>query len=153
MTNTKPVIFLDVDGVINDLRWSDENLQDVYPTELGYDVRVSLQTIELVQHLNEIADIYWLTTWRENANRDISPILGIPTDLPVITDDTDNRNVAWKAAEARKVAAGLLDEGRRVYWIEDFYGRLPFVPGVRMVDTGAQERLTYEVLPYKLLPV
>lgn len=150
--NTRPVVFLDVDGVINDLNWypKDDDTRTVHNTELGYLVTIARETRELVAALHKVADIYWLTTWREAANRDISPLVGLPSDLPVITDGTTDRWVHWKAEAARPIAEALLAEGRDVYWIEDFYGRLPFIPGVRMVDTGVNKKLVANDIPVEL---
>jgi hypothetical protein len=46
--------------------------------------------------------------------------------------------VDWKAAAAKDLVAEALEAGRRVLWIEDFWGRLPIdeMPaGTEYVDT------------------
>lgn len=86
----KPVMFLDVDGVLNAFRkspWAETTKTRVYPS--GYEHGLLIQTSPLLgQRLLELeVDIHWLTTWREEANVHISPLVGLPQDLPVVQWD------------------------------------------------------------------
>lgn len=79
--------------------------------------------------LGEVFDIVWATTWLDEANRFLSPLLGLPTDLPWIpfTDEElanknrpqlGRRNGSWKTP----IIARWLDEnhpGRAWAWVDD----------------------------------
>lgn len=50
-------------------------------------------------HLAERYQLVWATTWEHDANRQLSPILGLPDDLPVITlwaDLARTGDASWK---------------------------------------------------------
>lgn len=153
MNSKDTVIFLDVDGVLNHLYvWPRKNHPGITRHEFrhddgngGYTVAVYFPDWmpELVQYLVDNYEVHWLTTWRHWANTQLAPILGIP-ELPVITDGTMRRVVDWKAKAAAPLANDLLAQGKRVIWIEDFYGRIPvhaMPAGVEFVDTGEREGL------------
>lgn len=150
----RPVIFLDVDGVINSLQhlygrscWQapdDPTVQEHYVNP--YNLYVPDYMPGLLVALHAVTDIYWLTTWREEANEKISPLVGLPNDLPVLID-TDDVALAlpnlldgsvdvpsWKAEVAEQTARGL---ERPVYWIEDFGGVHSTSPGLQLIDTDA----------------
>lgn len=126
MTKNNIAVFLDVDGVINSLNhlFTHGKINFDSPTlpykANGYTVWVPNYMNDLIQAIHRSTDLYWLTTWRDNANTWISPILGIPNNIPVITDGTPARNVSWKFAAALPVAKKLHESGQKVYWIEDF---------------------------------
>ena len=121
-------VFLDVDGVINSLNhlYEDGDFHmsaPAKPYQAGkYRVWVPDYMGALIRAIYKSTDLYWLTTWRDKANKYISPILGIPSDIPVITDGLNTRNVRWKAAACRPTAERLSAQGKTVYWIEDFHG-------------------------------
>lgn len=110
----------------------------------------------LIQSIAAGTEIHWCTTWRETANTDIAPILGVGP-FPVVDDGTDNHWVDWKAASAHGVASDAIDAGRRVIWIEDFYGEIPeseMPQGVEYVDTATTPGgavLTPELVPDGLI--
>lgn len=155
--NPRPLVLLDVDGVINDLkglrRGSTNTATHTTVTSHGFRVVVPHYMPVLIQWLCSVADVHWCTTWRHRANDDIAAHLGIPA-LPVVDDGTDDRHVGWKAAAARDLAAAALAEGRRVLWIEDFYDDPPIdemPPGVEFLDTASDENfelvLTTDMIP------
>lgn len=138
----KPLVLLDVDGVINDLgslygvprEW---RIAEVAAN--GFLVHIPEYMPALVKRIDEIADIYWCTTWRHRANDEIVTHLGVGP-FPVVDDGTSRRVTSWKAAAAYELAADALDAGRRVIWIEDFYGAPPadeMPEGTEFVDTAA----------------
>jgi len=163
MKNEEIVIFLDVDGVLNHLyAWNRDGFDTHHflhfdeKTSTNYRVGVNFPDWmpELVQHLVENYEVHWLTTWRHKANEQLAPILGIP-ELPVITDGTGRRIVDWKPNAAFSLASDLLAQGKRVIWIEDFYGRIPVnqMPyGMEFIDTGAREGLFGDDIPFLLTP-
>lgn len=92
-------------------------------------VRISpLHTAEFAA-LGEVFDIMWATTWLDEANRFLSPLLGLPEDLPWVpfTDEemanknrpqVGRRNGSWKTP----ILARWLDEqhpSRAWAWIDD----------------------------------
>lgn len=142
--NDRPVVLLDVDGVINDFEevgtrtglWS----LDIIRSH-GYAVAVPEYMPQLIQEICKVAEVHWCTTWRHRANEEIADHLGI-AQLPVVDDGTSRRIVDWKAAAAYDLVAGALAAGRRVLWIEDFYGQLPvdeMPAGTEFLDTAANQ--------------
>lgn len=140
-TPQRPVVLLDVDGVINDLDYgyrANPRNHDLVDSH-GHLVAIPDYMPTLVQWLCEVAEVHWCTTWRERANDDIANHLGIGP-LPVVDDGTRDRHVTWKAAAAYPLAEKALAAGRRVLWIEDFYGEPPSAEmpsGVEFVDTAS----------------
>ena len=137
----KPLVLLDVDGVVNDLtHWTQAEMAEMGMTTFvsnGYTIRMPKYMPELVQSLVDNCEVHWCSTWRERANLDIAGMLGIP-HLPVVTDGTDQRVTSWKHGAATPLVLEALGQGRKVYWIEDFYGKLPPMPkGTVFVDTAS----------------
>jgi len=138
----KPLVLLDVDGVINDIMLVGETLgtwETNFINSHGYDVAIPAYMPELIQRLCRVAEVHWCTTWRHNANDEIAAHLGVGP-LPVVDDGSRSRFVDWKPAAAYEVAQKALNEGRQVCWIEDFWGDEPYdlMPeGVQFVDTAA----------------
>ena len=126
MIRHENTIFLDVDGVINSITHL-YNREDTvfsentvpYPAN-GYTVWIPDYMKSLVQAMEKSTNLYWLTTWRENANEFISPILGISQDIPVIDDGSAKRHVDWKFPASLPLAKELHAEGQKIYWVEDF---------------------------------
>ena len=143
----KPLVLLDVDGVINDaemlvaIRLADD--REARAAQLGIDVVVShghhvaipRYMPELVQTLVDECEVWWCTTWRSFANDEIATYLGIEP-LPFIDDGTRSAGTAWKAGAAASTIEADQAEGRPVVWIEDFNGDFPDVDGVVFIDTG-----------------
>ena len=136
----RPLILLDVDGVINDIEgvglrteaWETHAFQSH-----GYTLLVPDYMPTLIRTLCAIGEVRWCTTWRHRANDEIATFLGIDR-LEVIDDGSESRFVDWKAGAAHNVAQEALNAGRRVLWIEDFWGQLPTdeMPlGVEYLDT------------------
>lgn len=120
-------VFLDVDGVINSLHhlYTGGKIEfgaDVQPHEAGnYTIWVPDYMAELIQAIERSTDLYWLTTWRQEANNHISEqVLGISPNTPVIDDGTRQRAPHWKFDACLDLAIQLHDEGKTVLWIEDF---------------------------------
>jgi hypothetical protein len=153
MTDNRPLVLLDVDGVVNALE------PHVVATQRhqadGYTLEIPDYLPSLVAHLTTVAEVWWCTTWRHAANLHISPLLGIGS-LPVVDDGSESRYVEWKAAAAKPLVESALAAGRAVVWVEDFYGYPPVAelpPGVQFVDTTVDDSfvLRPEHLPPFLL--
>lgn len=78
-TMLKPLILLDVDGVINALdggnkkRWKDVEKKVVNK----YDIYYSPTVVNKINAWSKVAEVRWLTTWDENARRLLAPALGL----------------------------------------------------------------------------
>lgn len=157
----RPLVLLDVDGVINDLGaargvprpWTWEVVRSH-----GYDLYVPDYMPALVRHLARRAEVWWCTTWRDRANDELAAHLGVGP-FPVVDDGTTSSFVEWKPAAARPLVTAAFETGRRVYWIEDFYGMPPvdeLPAGVVYVDTAptlhTEAVLRPEHLPRVLRP-
>ena len=154
-----PLVLLDVDGVINDLGhlYGHRRPWETRVVEAGrFRVHIPDYMPNLIQSIASVAEIHWCTTWRENANTDIAPVLDVGP-FPVIDDGSDDPWGDWKAAAAYDVASHAIALQRRVIWIEDFYGELPhseMPAGVEYVDTAVTPGgavLTPELVPRGLV--
>lgn len=136
----RPLILLDLDGVINDLG-SLAGMKRPWRVDIvrshGYTVHIPSYMPALIRALADLAEIHWLTTWRHRANDAVADHLGAGR-FPVIDDGTGDRHVDWKPAAAFAVAGEAIEAGRPVIWIEDFGGFIPreeMPAGVMFVDT------------------
>ena len=155
----RPLVLLDIDGVLHDrsalleVRWSDDpreaadRLDVTVITSHGHRLAFPRYMPELVQHLAGAAELWWCTTWRHRANDEIRDHLGIDP-LPVVDDGTRSVGLDWKVRTATPLIYEALTHDRTVYWIEDFHGIYPeFEHRVTYVDTGATGILRWSDLP------
>ena len=154
-----PLVLLDVDGVINDLGYLRGTTRPwataVVPSH-GFQICIPDYMPALLQHLAGRSEIRWCTTWRLRANDEIARHLGIGP-FPAVDDGSKRRDVSWKAQAACALAERTLAEGRRVLWIEDFYGAPPTLQmprGIEFIDTAAHNEcvLLPSHLPTDLRP-
>lgn len=139
-TRMKPMVLLDLDGVINahkddpsmgfELLWRGG--------KYGWVIEVAHDTVEALRLLlSGSNEVLWCTAWREDANRDpmqwmIGQGLQPPgTQWHVVTNggalDKDGFTTGWKLDAVRKDIRVRFarDAGRPIYWIEDFgFGEL-----------------------------
>lgn len=119
----RPVVFLDVDGVLNAVP-----LDGVAPKTFT-DWQTSRRNGFRIIHSPEMgarlaaleADIYWLTTWCELANEHIGPLFGWG-ELPVLGQAQwrNDRGPGWWKSKA---AEQFVAEHHRPYvWIDDDLG-------------------------------
>jgi hypothetical protein len=122
MTNTdeRPVLLLDIDGVLNlfpkplDLHArvkgtasanSVEREHDVHRVVLDaaqihpYTVRIPADLPSLIAQLSEHYDIHWYTMWNASANRVFAPLAGIP-EFPHFQCDWIAGEIAFEDAES-----------------------------------------------------
>jgi hypothetical protein len=87
MADSRPILAVDVDGVIS-LFGFEEDLSDA-PGELklidGMLHCISLAAGERLRRLAAHYDLAWATGWEERANEHLSPMLGLPNNLPTLT--------------------------------------------------------------------
>lgn len=82
----RPLVCLDVDGVLNVLDENSDAWEDWRTTEVdGWDVTVSDELARRLERLD--AQRVWLTTWEHDANRHLVSFLGWQEQLPVLTSD------------------------------------------------------------------
>jgi hypothetical protein len=117
----KPVLFLDVDGVLNAFLcspWADACATEVELDGSCYQIRTSRLLGEALLDLD--ADIHWLTTWKHDANELISPLVGFPEDLPVVEwtyGANDWRSLDGKGWAVRQWVAE--HPGHPYIWVDD----------------------------------
>lgn len=116
----RPLLLLDVDGPLNPHR-----AKTVPPGYQPHEITEGAKTwrVLLNQHhgveLNALADTFdlaWATSWEHGANRLLSPLLGLPNDLPVIIWPSREpvRRGSWKTPY---VANWVGD--RPFVWVDD----------------------------------
>ncbi len=120
----KPLLFLDVDGVLNPVCPHPDAGFDSH-TLLGYAVLLSGRHRDWLDELADTYDLVWATTWEDEANRHIAPCLGLP-QLPVVRltgyvpQPGDPRVPLMELLSSRKWAPILrYADGRPFAWIDD----------------------------------
>lgn len=120
MEHRRPILALDVDGPINTFGTQDK--RDVYECMAG-DVPVTIPRAvpEFLGRLNKEFQIVWFSSWKRTANQSISPLVGLPTNLPVIDYDRYGRP---KPGQSRKFLGllGWLKEDMSVAVVDDEIG-------------------------------
>jgi len=112
----RPLLFLDVDGVLNPFGGvcpPDFVEHDLFPGEEP--VRVNPRHGHWIAELAVRFDLAWATGWNDEANLVLAPLLGIPA-LPVITMPPAPFHPRDKVS---RVAAHA--EGRAAAWIDDLH--------------------------------
>lgn len=83
----KPLLLLDVDGVLNPYAARTENVPESYTTHRieGLQVRLNPEHGPMLLEFAEAheMELVWATTWEHEANASIGPVIGLP-ELPVI---------------------------------------------------------------------
>lgn len=102
-TTLKPILFLDVDGVLNAFAPVRPHVKrqaggrtvkgKFVPFNLHFDNEVADMVLALAEHF----DIVWATMWNHAANAEIAPLLGLP-EYPVAEM---NHDAGWDAAIAK----------------------------------------------------
>lgn len=125
----KPIILLDVDGVINMFEnhagrtgeWTDVSKGLAYNTERGcnYEVKFSKEMISCVNAWNKVAEVKWLTTWNDEAQTQVAPVMGLDhfecARTFKLQEDLDEEE---KAKMAVRVAKDVGDD-TLIIWIDD----------------------------------
>lgn len=115
----KPLILLDVDGVINMLSlpmdeqskmWDDSTSNsDVN----GYKIDYSPSVVKLINSWSSKADVQWLSAWNNRANQFLAPVLGLsPLQVARSLYPMPSKQTAFlKLAD--------VDVNRPIIWIDD----------------------------------
>lgn len=113
----KPVILLDVDGVLNAVCRGpapDNEFDDFTEAMcLGFLITYSQEMGRRLAALD--ADIVWLTTWQERANEHIAPLFGWE-EKPVVPDISKPSAEWWKNTSAQ---AFIEADPRPFIWVDD----------------------------------
>lgn len=125
---TRPVVFVDIDGVLAPLAMRDGlQVADVggWQGTVVYDPAV----IAAIRgwHENGLAEVRWLTSWDEDANTCFAPAVGLP-EFHVHPEPIRGGLHGWWKETV--VCHHLYETPRRVVWLED---EATDVPAVRRV--------------------
>lgn len=113
-TSRKPIIFLDVDGVINchcGVPWPDQKTKQVRGFSISYSPTIVESFNRFVR--DGLAEIRWLTAWGYHAPEKLAPQLGLD---PFPTA----RDAKWdppKGVVAKAIAEAC--PGRPIAWVDD----------------------------------
>lgn len=108
----RPLLLIDVDGVLNPYDLQDTTQGWVTHRLMGYKVQLNPLHGEWLNGLADRFDLTWGTTWEDDANKLIGPIIGLPK-LPVCRFPHSGGET-WKLPDARKFVGS-----RAVAWIDD----------------------------------
>lgn len=130
--SSRPVIFLDIDGVINSYPAPKHHMIKklgafTNVTVEGYPIWYHPEVIDFFNavHSGGAADIIWLTTWRAEARTSLAPAVGLE-DFPTITKSIGsfhNWSEDWWKWQGVQDFLQDNDEGRPVIWIDDELSR------------------------------
>jgi hypothetical protein len=117
---TKPLMLLDVDGVLNAFDGT-RNIPAGYQKTVcnGYTIKWRPEVAARLRdlHDSEAVEIRWLTTWADEANAWISPAL----DLPILTVAGQvpfrEKNGWWKLVVVRDLA--VAEPTTPIVWVDD----------------------------------
>ncbi|WP_370221185.1 HAD domain-containing protein [Kitasatospora sp. MAP12-22] len=121
---SKPLLFLDVDGVLNPADPRPAADFDVH-TLCGFRVLLSRRHGEWLRELAEVYELCWATTWEEDANVHIAPVLGLPV-LPVVRFAGYRRQPGDPRVRLMELFSGAkwvpllrYADGRPFAWVDD----------------------------------
>lgn len=114
---TKPILLLDVDGVLNpdrlpddwefEPRFQSDEESGGLPLDLSREMGAAIEEVGF--------DMRWLTTWGEYANTNIGPHFGWRA-MPVAAEPYKEHPYFWKVLAVQRL---LAEPGPLVVWIDD----------------------------------
>ena len=148
--STRPILFVDVDGVISLFGFpTDRPPPGAFQSIDGIVHCIGDRAGELLRRLTDRFDIVWATGWEEKANEYLPHLLNLDGDLPVLTFDGAAvfGSAHWKlnAIEARRLqlaALAMRDHRDRSSFIRTFSGSNRYI-----VDYLAAEVFAAPVAP------
>ncbi len=129
---TKPILLLDIDGVLNLLpkRWGYKPIQvepvsrphrreRIRPGDDGvhYVVNIPLDVVDLVEQLATEFDIKWFTMWNYDAPDCFAPVAGLP--------HFEHYYVDWNMGREILKGQGYTLQETKEIWV----AKTPFIPG------------------------
>jgi hypothetical protein len=113
----KPLLLLDIDGVLNPHVRPGLDVPPLFETHsvAGQVVRLNPLHGEWLHQLTYAYELVWATTWEEDANKLIAPLIGAPTNLPFVSfADYDSQGWTWKLPAVQRFV-GI----QPVVWLDD----------------------------------
>lgn len=127
MTEDKPLLLVDIDGVLNFFGPHTSNFH--WSTFIGgYPMNLDLRHPQILTDLEPHFDVHWATMWQAKAPSMFAPVFGWGTHIPYIDFDSHIEELAAAGKLALGVSgvghyklAGItaLAEDRPLVWIDD----------------------------------
>lgn len=119
----RPLLLIDVDGVLNvqpsprrpAADWQEHRVRG--PRGVDFTLHLNPEHGEWLTSLAAKYELTWCTTWGPIANGQISPLLGLPTDMPVVPLSDAWTDVSL-AQPAKTPIVRRYASGREVVWID-----------------------------------
>ena len=114
----KPLLFVDIDGVLSLFGFSSDTRPD--GRWLNVDGILHLISATASEHLHRLAasfDLVWCSGWEEKANDHLLGALSLPASLPFLTFEGGGGAPHWKL-QAIEAHAGDLP----LAWVDDAHG-------------------------------
>jgi hypothetical protein len=114
----RPILFVDVDGVISLFGFEDEHRPagDFHLVE-GLHHYIGATAGELLARLDEVFELVWATGWEHRANEHLPSLLDLPgKELPTVTFD---EQPMWGTAHWKISAVDRYAGRRPAAWIDD----------------------------------
>lgn len=142
----KPILFLDVDGVIN--ACSQKVTDCVTFKAEGFTIRIRHHVPDCIRRLAEVYEVVWMTTWRDKAGPAFAHRIGLTGDEPYVP--WDHMKIPALLQWACDRAFAFVDDDaewelRRLGRSCDNIGGLIITPDVKV---GLTEEHTKELLAY-----
>lgn len=139
----RPLLLIDVDGVLNAINGNQGSRTYAIHDVLGYPIRFRHELADWLSRLTDHFVPVWTTMWDEDANTELAPLLGLPS-LPCIPCHQDRFRVAmWQDAPLHCKVPCIVEhvDDRPFAWIDDEIGRHDLLWAARRDDEIAPTML------------
>ena len=121
MSDSLPLWFLDIDGVLSVNGWGVPHGYEEAVTSDGYRIKWRQDVIDAIRevHEDELFRIVWLTTWGSEANTLFAPLVGLP-EFEVASEPYDIETYGadwWKLQVVQKWRGAYPNV--RLVWTDD----------------------------------
>lgn len=119
MTNDKPLLLLDIDGVLNSFG-DDDGSPHHFPARLAhYSLRLDRRHPIWLKDLEQHYEIIWATMWQEDAAVKFAPLLGYGAHLPYIDFDIHLPRLTGGVGGYKLPGVKATVKDRPCLWIDD----------------------------------